>query len=89
MRLGVDAGNLDGDIVDVRSFECFEVVLVAVVGFSVAQYDFAQQIYIPPYLLVEAFGEVFRQVWRASSRITLEVSMRRCFFIIGMATKSK
>ena len=62
MRLGVDAGYLDGDVVDVGSFECFEVVLIAVVGFSVAQYDFAQKIYVLAYLLLEAFGKVFRQL---------------------------
>ena len=36
MRLGVDAGYLDGDIVNIRSFQCFQVMIVTVICFPIA-----------------------------------------------------
>ena len=61
VRLGVDARNLDRDVVDVGAFEGLEVVVVALVGLAVAQHHFAQQVDVLAYLLLEAGGQVLGQ----------------------------
>ena len=62
MGLRINAGYLDGNIVDVGCFQCFQIVVVAVVGLSVAQYYLAQQVDVLSYLLLEPFGQMFRQL---------------------------
>ena len=62
MSLGVDAGDLHADIVDVRFLQGFEIRVVALVGLAVAQHYLAQQIHVLADILAETGGQVFREV---------------------------
>ena len=62
MRLGIDTRNFNGNIIDVRSFQCFQIMMITMVSFSVTQYDLPQQVYVLPDFLSETSGKMFRQL---------------------------
>ena len=66
MRLRIDAGDLDGDVVDVWLLQGLQVRLVALVGLPVAQNHFTQQVDVLPDVLMETGGKMLRQAGTGS-----------------------
>ena len=60
--LGVDAGDFHGDIVDVGLLQRVYRVLVAAVGFFVAEHDFAKQVHVLSDLLLVALSQMTGQI---------------------------
>ena len=61
VRLRIDTGNLDGDIVDVWFLQGLQIRIVALVGLAVAQHHFTQQVDVLTDVLLESCGQMLCQ----------------------------
>ena len=62
MCLGIDTRDFYGYIVDVWIFQCFQIAVIAFVGFSIAQYHLAQKVHVLPDFLLKACGQMLGQM---------------------------
>ena len=62
MRLGVDAGDLHADVVDIGFLQRLEIGLIALVGLTVAQHDLTQEVHVLSDVLIETGGQMLGQI---------------------------